>query len=216
MCKLWIFYLFYRIKYCSVSIIGLKKHSFFFPVTTHNDQFIGFSTARGEKLSISEDAIEKANFVLSDENINAYAEKDTGKNTKNVISKSLNGTNIKGAKSIRGNTLIIPKQVSSKSTDIFYEDKVNSINKCESGEFFLFLKEIHWYFHEVKCNIDNWNQLFYPVGSLEYVYLPIDSKFIECFFNYLSIIRFQKKDKLPSPKNYRWWNIWQIYRIEQM
>ena len=121
-----------------------KKILILFSVTTHNvDQFIGFSTARGEKLSISEDAIEKANFVLSDEKISAYAEKDTGKNTKNVISKSLNGTNIKGAKSIRGNTLIIPKQVSSKSTDISYEDKVNSINKCESGEFFLFLKEIH-------------------------------------------------------------------------
>ena len=113
-----------------------------FSVTTHNvDQFIGFSTARGEKLSISENAIEKANFVLSDEKISAYDEKDTGKNTKNVVSKSLN--NIKGAKSIRENTLLIPKQVSSKSTDIFYEDKVNSINKCESGEFFLFLKEIY-------------------------------------------------------------------------
>ena len=121
-----------------------KKLFPLFSVTTHNvDQFIGFSTARGEKLSISEDAIEKANFVLSDEKISAYAEKDTGKNTKNVISKSLNGTNIKGAKSIRGNTLIIPKQVSSKSTDTFYEDKVNSINKCESGEFFLFFKDIH-------------------------------------------------------------------------
>ena len=128
--------------YCSVSMF--KKIFPLFSVTTHNvDQFIGFSTARGEKLSISEDAIEKANFVLSDEKISAYAEKDTGKNTKNVISKSLNGTNIKGAKSIRGNTLIIPKQVSSKSTDISYEDKVNSINKCESGDFFLLLKEIH-------------------------------------------------------------------------
>ena len=134
---MWRFYLFYCITYCSVSIIFPL-----FSVTTHNvDQFIGFSTARGEKLSISENAIEKANFVLSDEKISAYAEKDTGKNTKNVISKSLN--NIKGAKSIRENTLLIPKQVSSKSTDIFYEDKVNSINKCESGEFFLFLKEIY-------------------------------------------------------------------------
>ena len=132
---MWRFYLFYCITYCYVSIIFPL-----FSVTTHNvDQFIGFSTARGEKLSISENAIEKANFVLSDEKISAYAEKDTGKNTKNVISKSLNGTNIKGAKSISKNTLIIPKQVSSKSTDIFYEDKVNPINNCESGEFFLFL-----------------------------------------------------------------------------
>ena len=88
--------------------------------------------------------MEKANFVLSDEKISAYAEKDTGKNTKNVVSKSLN--NIKGAKSIRENTLLIPKQGSSKSTDIFYEDKVKSINKCELGEFFLFLKEIYSYF----------------------------------------------------------------------
>ena len=83
---MWIFYLFYCITYCSVSIIGLKKIFPLFSVTTHNvDQFIGFSTARGEKLSISEDAIEKANFVLSDEKISAYAEKDTGKKTKNVI-----------------------------------------------------------------------------------------------------------------------------------
>ena len=66
-----------------------KKTFPFFPVTTHNDQFIGFSTARGEKLSISEDAIEKANFVLIDEKISAYAEKNTGMNTKNVISKSI-------------------------------------------------------------------------------------------------------------------------------
>ena len=78
--------------------------------------------------------MEKANFVLSDEKISAYAEKDTVKNTKNVISKSLNGTSVKGVKSIRGNTLIIPKQVSSKSTDMFYEDKVHAINKCESGD----------------------------------------------------------------------------------
>ena len=79
--------------------------------------------------------MEKANLVLSDEKISAYVEKDTDKNTKNGISKSLNGTNIKGVKSIRDNSLIIPKQVSSKSTNIFCEDKAHMINKCESGEF---------------------------------------------------------------------------------
>ena len=31
--------------------------------------------------------------------------------------------NIKGAKSIRENTLLIPKQGSSKSIDIFYDDE---------------------------------------------------------------------------------------------
>jgi hypothetical protein len=84
--------------------------------------------------------MEKANFVLSDEKLSAYAEKETDKNTKNVISKSLNGTDIKGVKNIRENTLIIPKQVPSKSTDIFYEDKVHTINKYESGKLFGFLK----------------------------------------------------------------------------
>ena len=84
--------------------------------------------------------MEKANFVLSDEKISAYAEKETDKNTKNIISKSLNGTNIKGVKSIRGNTLIIPKQASSKSKDIFYDDKTHTMNKCESGKK-IFLKE---------------------------------------------------------------------------
>ena len=138
-------YFFFALLFC-INHRSWKIFSLFSVITRNVDQFIGFSTARGEKLSISEDAIEKANFVLSDENLSAYAEKDTDKNTKNVISKSLNGTNIKGVKSIKGNTLIIPKQVSSKSTDIFYGDKVHTINKCESGEFFLYLKEINWYF----------------------------------------------------------------------
>ena len=138
----------------------MKKIFCLFSVTTHNvDQFIGFSTARGGKLSISEDAMEKANFVLSDEKISAYAEKETNKNTKNVNSKSLNGTNVKGVKSIRGNTLIIPKQFSSKSTDIFYEDKVHAINKCESGDYYFFL--------ERKKFFDS--LIFFPVGSLECV-----------------------------------------------
>ena len=80
--------------------------------------------------------MEQANFVLSDEKISAYAEKETDKNAKNVISKSLNGSNIERVKSIRRNT----KQVSSKSTDICYEDKIDKINKCETGKK-IFLKE---------------------------------------------------------------------------
>lgn len=170
--KLNIFYEYVNCADCTYLLFCINPRSWkifsLFSVITRNvDQFIGFSTARGEKLSISEDAIEKANFVLSDENLSAYAEKDTDKNTKNVISKSLNGTNIKGVKSIKGNTLIIPKQVSSKSTDIFYGDKVHTINKCESGEFFFILERNSLiFFHEVNRNIDI-SYIFHPAGSLE-------------------------------------------------